>query len=29
MKNLDLDVSFTPALTEAFADDEVIVTKVA
>ena len=29
MKNLDLDVSFTPALKKAFPEDEVIVTKVA
>jgi arylsulfatase A-like enzyme len=29
MKNLDLDVSFTPALKKAFPEDEVIVTKAA
>ena len=29
MKNLDLNVSFTPALKRAFPEDEVIVTKVA
>ncbi len=29
MKNLDLNISFTPALKKAFPEDEVIVTKVA
>lgn len=29
MKNLDLNVSFTPTLKKAFPEDEVIVTKVA
>ncbi|TWT84325.1 Arylsulfatase [Planctomycetes bacterium CA13] len=29
MKNLDLSVSFTPTLKQAFPNDEVIVTKVA
>ena len=29
MKNLDLNVSFTPALKKAFPDGEIIVTKVA
>lgn len=29
MKNLDPDVSFTPAMRQAFPDDDVVVTKVA